>query len=287
MPRRCQLAFAGAGAAAVAAALAWIAAVHVGPVQRADGRTLAGFTALDGPRMQELARALAQLCDPLPFAWLAAALVAAALARRRPRTAVAVGVALGGANVTTQLLKPALATPRSAPPLADADQVVVAAASWPSGHATAAMALALGLVLVAPARARPWAAAAGGLFAVAVTFSFLSLGWHFPSDVLGGFLVAASWALAAVGALWWSERRWPRRAPGAPPPAVGAALAPTGAAAAAALLLAGAVLLARPAQVVGFAQQHTTFVVGAGLLGAAALGLAAALTVLVARVARR
>ena len=26
-------------------------------------------------------------------------------------------------------------------------------------------------------------------FAIAVSYSFLELGWHYPSDVLGGFLI--------------------------------------------------------------------------------------------------
>jgi membrane-associated phospholipid phosphatase len=285
MPRRSQLALAGAAAVASALAPVWLAAVHVGPVHRLDAAILSGFTGLDGPLVRPFALFFAQLCDPHVFVWFAAALVIVALLRRRPRTAVAVAVVLLAANVTTQLLKPALATPRHSPPLEDAGQIV--AASWPSGHATAAMAIALCLILVAPARLRPWAAAVGALFAVAVTFSLLTLGWHYPSDVLGGLLVATASTLTAVGVVWWTEARWPRREAGDPAPPVREALAPTGVAALSAALLGGVVLVARPGQVVAYAQQHTTFVVGAGLLGAAALALAAALTLLVLRGPRR
>ena len=94
--------------------------------------------------------------------------------------------------MTTQLLKPLLAAPR---PITLLEFPVVAAASWPSGHATAVMSLALCSVLAAQARLRPFVAALGAAFAVAVCYSFLELGWHYPSDVLGGFLVAAAWTL--------------------------------------------------------------------------------------------
>ena len=53
---------------------------------------------------------------------------------------------------------------------------------------------------VAPARLRPLAIAAGGAFALAVGVSVLVLGWHFPSDVLGGVCVAAAWTLCGLAA---------------------------------------------------------------------------------------
>ena len=58
--------------------------------------------------------------------------------------------------------------------------------SWPSGHSTAAMTLALCAILVAPPVLRTAAAILGGAFAVGVGYALLVLGWHYPSDVLGG-----------------------------------------------------------------------------------------------------
>src|SRR5207237_1135091 len=75
------------------------------------------------------------------------------------------------------------------------------AASYPSGHATASMSLAFAAVLVAPAAWRPVVAALGALFSLAVCESILLLAWHFPSDVLGGYLVATSFACLVVAAL--------------------------------------------------------------------------------------
>ena len=50
----------------------------------------------------------------------------------------------------------------------------------------------------APARRRPVAATLGALFAVGVSYPFLTLGWYYPSDVLGGFLVAVTWIELAI-----------------------------------------------------------------------------------------
>lgn len=284
MHRRTQLALKGALVVAAALPFVYLAAVHVAPVHWLDAAILKGFANLNGPRVEPVATFLATLCDPDMFVWFAAALVAVALLRRRPRTAVAVFVVLLGANVTTQLLKPALATPRYSSLLEDIGQI--ADVSWPSGHATASMAIALCAILVAPARWRPWVGALGAIFAVAVTFSFLTLEWHYPSDVLGGFLVATTWTLAAVAVLSWSEQRWPVARDGAPRPSVREALAPAAIATACASLLAGVVLLARPDQVVTYAKTHTTFVIGAAALAAAALTLAAGVSLLLLRAPR-
>ncbi len=66
---------------------------------------------------------------------------------------------------------------------------------------TAAATLACSLVLVVPPRLRPYAAVLGAAFALAVAGSVVRLGWHYPSDVVGGVLIALTWAAAAVAAL--------------------------------------------------------------------------------------
>ena len=113
------------------------------------------------------------------------------------------------ANETTELLKPLLAGPRD--PVGGRR---LSDASWPSGHATAAMSLCLCWVIAAPARLRPAVAAVMAAFAVAVSYSFLELGWHYPSDVLGGFLIAAVWTLLGIAALsLYEQRQTVRRSP--------------------------------------------------------------------------
>jgi membrane-associated phospholipid phosphatase len=255
MLRRPAVLAAAAGACLVAALLVWVAALHVGFVQRADLRVLGGFVGLQGTRLYAPSVALGKLFNPAPFAVLAAAVVGAGLARRRPRLAVAAAAAMLAANVTTQVLKPALADWRPFVPGAH-----VAEGAWPSGHATAAMSLALALVLVSSPRVRPFAAALGGLAAAAVACAVLVLGWHYPSDVVGGFLVAAFWS-CLVAAVALRRVAYVRRPALGPPALAGVALA-------AAFAALGA---AHP--------DHTTFVAGAAALAAGALALASAVSV--------
>ena len=60
------------------------------------------------------------------------------------------------------------------------------------------MSIALGAVIVAPPRMRLTVALGAAAYALAVSTSILVLGWHFPSDVLGGLLVASAFAFASV-----------------------------------------------------------------------------------------
>jgi membrane-associated phospholipid phosphatase len=272
MPRRAVLALIGAGAALALLVLTWFLAFHVGIVRRADFRILAGFTDLHRQRVDPIASFIAKLCDPKPFVFLGGALVVLALVRRRPAVALVIAAILLGANVTTQLLKPLLAEPRGLLPGGN----IIAAASWPSGHATAAMSLALCSLLAFPSRLRPVVAALGAVFAVAVSYSFLTLEWHYPSDVFGGFLVATTWTLLGVAALSAipDRRRQQATADLGERLSMREALRPPAAALVGTLALAGLIALARPHAVVAYAQAHTTFVVGAAAIGSLGLALA-------------
>jgi membrane-associated phospholipid phosphatase len=281
MPRRASQALFGAAIAVALLFVTWFLAFHVSLFERADQKILTGFSGLNGVRVAPIATDIARLCDPNPYVYFAAIVVLMALFRRRWRVAAAISAVLIGANVTTQLLKPLLAHPRAASLLGGVPPV--AAASWPSGHATAAMSLALSSVIAAPARVRPYVAALGATFAVAVSYSFLTLEWHYPSDVFGGFLVAASWTLVAIAAVLASDRRQPRVVESAlagRSVSVREALTPPGLALLGALALVGLVVLARPREVVAYARVHTAFVVGAPAI--AALGLALATGVMLA-----
>jgi membrane-associated phospholipid phosphatase len=279
MPRRPRIALLTALGCLLAVVAVW-AVAYLSPFgRRLDASTLMGFIDLHSPWLDNVANRVGRLADPQPFLVAGAALVAIALGRRRPRTAAVVPVILLGANLTTQLLKPALADPRLSNLLVD---IRINPASWPSGHATGAMSLALCAVLVASARWRPLVAALGAIFAVAVGYSTLVLAWHFPSDVLGGFLVATFWTTLGIAALWAAAARWPERAGRGREAAlrVGEALTPSALAVGAATACAGALALARPDAVLAYAQAHTVFVVGA--LTIAALGATVAATLAVA-----
>lgn len=187
-------------------ATTWTLAELVPAVHLRDAAILYDFTKLSRPRIDAPANDLLRLLDPLLYTIWALVLVFVALLRRRPQVALAIAVVLPAAPLAAEVLKPLLAHPHDIAGLRS-----VGPASWPSGHATAAMTLALCALIVAPRRLRPLVAALGSAFAVAVGCSLLVLAWHMPSDVLGGYLLAAlcvSLALVALGGAW--DKPWTR-----------------------------------------------------------------------------
>jgi membrane-associated phospholipid phosphatase len=269
LPARAHAPLAASAACALSAVVVWLTAYHLAPFEAIDQRTFDGFLGLSRPATTEWAWHLSRLADPGPFALFAAALVLGALARRAPRNAIAVAVILLGSNVTTQLLKPALALP---PVVPGTDT-----ASWPSGHATAAMALVLCLQLVVPARLRPAAAALGGLLALGVVYSVLILGHHEPSDIVGGFLVAGTWTGLVVAALRTTA---PDRDPA---PRTSATLIAVAAAGAAVMAMLGALVATHWDGALGYAAAHTTFMAGAAVIAAGAMGISTATALMLSR----
>ncbi len=188
-------------------AIVWTLASQVPIVRVKDAVALYDFTLLSGPRIDRPLNVLLQLLEPAQFALWGVALVAVALARERPRVALAVVALMTLAPLTSEILKPLLAQPHD-----QVGAVSIGAASWPSGHSTAALALVLSAVLVAPRRLRALVASLGAAFALVVGCALLILAWHMPSDVIGGYLVAGLWAALLVAALRAAERRWPTHA---------------------------------------------------------------------------
>jgi len=195
-----------AGALVLALAGVWAVFSLVPWVHLRDASTLYKFTTLDSTHVESPLRFLLHLLDPSLFILWGIALVAIALAGDRPRTALAVAAVLALAPLSAELLKPLVAHHHDS-----VGYVTINAASWPSGHATAAMALALCAVLVAPRRLRPFVAVPAAAYVLAVSVALLVLAWHMPSDVLGGLLLASLWMALAVAALRASERRAPAR----------------------------------------------------------------------------
>ena len=229
--RRVTVSLLAALACALGLALVGVLALGLAGVHARDAAALHAFTGLSRPSLDGLLSAIANLADPLPYAVTGLGLAGVALVRRRPERAVAVVALLVLTGLTTQALKHLCAQPRVLAWLGDEAPNDLA---WPSGHATAAMTLALCAVLVAAPRLRSLAVVSGGAFALAVGYALLVLHWHYPSDVLGGYLVAGTWACVARAALALRERPEPGPAPGLLG-ALGLAAAAAGAAALAVL----------------------------------------------------
>jgi membrane-associated phospholipid phosphatase len=200
--RRSTLPWALLAAALCVAAMAavWVFAELVPATHLRDAILLNDFTSLGRPRIDNLANHLLKLLSPGLYTLWALMIVAVALLRRRPRVALVVAVVLAAAPLSAELLKPLLAHAH-----ARIGYQWIGAASWPSGHATAASTLVVCALLVAPSVLRPTLAVLGLAFMAAVGCALLILAWHMPSDVLGGYLLAALYGSLAVAAL--SARR--------------------------------------------------------------------------------
>ncbi len=161
----------------------------------------------DEPSGDTVADAIAALGDPLPMLVLLTVACLIGLLRGRPRSALAAVLVVVGANLTTQLLKVLLAHPRiklaiSGDPFEPN--------TFPSGHTTAAASIAVAYAFVLPAALRDLTLTLGVAFALAVGASVVVIGWHYPSDVLGAYLVVACWGFAVLAAMRAIAPRRPR-----------------------------------------------------------------------------
>ena len=253
-------------------------AYYTGPGRWVDSAAAHGFQAIHDERIDPIATAVAHLCNPLPYALAAALVIAIAVKARGPRIAAAIGILIVGANATSQLLKPALAYHRELWHT-NWHMYNLRDALYPSGHATAAMTLAVAVMIIVPRAYRPLVAALGALFTIAVSFSVLILHWHFPSDIVGGYLVGTAWGLVTFAALRALNERWPERgtvrqaARAALPAPSAATIAKAGLAAAA---IAALVAASRAHQIASFADRHTAATAVASAIAVAATVLLAA-----------
>jgi membrane-associated phospholipid phosphatase len=266
----CFLAFAAVLAGAYA----------IAPIGRLDAIALHGLMALDGPFSHRVDHVIVHSADPLPVTVVLAALFAWGWAAGRRQEALAAVALVAGANLTGLILKVALAHPRFHPILGGNQ---VGAEAYPSGHATTAMSIALAAVLVAPVQLRSnphlrvAAAFGAAVYAIVVSTWLLVLGWHFPSDVLGGLLVSSGFFFLAVAAI----RAGAAGRAGVAAKRVGLALSPgLGGAAVAGLAGVGVIALSRADELLAFARLHTVATVTALAVMAVSAGLVASATLI-------
>jgi undecaprenyl-diphosphatase len=137
---------------------------------------------------------------------------AALYCRGRRRPAVVIALSSGGGALIVNVDKLILGRPR--PPV---DHLVAAShSSFPSGHATVSASLCLALLILflarQPARTAAIAAVTATLLlVVAIALSRVYIGVHYPTDVVGGMLLGATWSLL-VGLSPRDSQRQPRAA---------------------------------------------------------------------------
>ena len=138
----------------------------------------------------------------------------ALLVVRRRREAVLLAMALGGSLVLNGVMKPLFHRPRPQLPWAH----VLPDYSFPSGHSMNSMAFFVALAVVAWLAWGRRAGVAAMMAAIGVSLligvSRIYLGYHYLTDVVGGFSAALLWLAVTAGAIAAGDRarsRWWRR----------------------------------------------------------------------------
>ena len=164
---------------------------------------------LIGPAwFHEMMRDLTALGSYALIIMIVAAVVGYLLLVRKYSMSILVLAAVVGGTLISNLLKHGFDRPRP-----DFDNVPqVFSASFPSGHATlsAVTYLTLGGLLTRANvhwRVRLYFLGLAIALTLIVGISRVYLGVHYPSDVLAGWCIGASWALVCWAAAFWLQRR--------------------------------------------------------------------------------
>ncbi len=129
-------------------------------------------------------------------------LVGFAAYSRRWAELLALVVTVAGGAMLSDAVKAWIA--RERPPV-EAHLVIADNPAFPSGHAVQAIVCYMGAALIF---GRRWWLIPAAAIAVAIGASRVYLGVHWPSDVVGGWVLGACWLTAVVAALtWWRQRR--------------------------------------------------------------------------------
>jgi undecaprenyl-diphosphatase len=158
-----------------------------------DDSVLRAINSISQPWLDALVASVTVLGGVIGVLVLTAGLALLLWSRKAYRALAQVAVGVGGAVVLNALLK--LAFQRDRPQLWERI-VTENSYSFPSGHAMASSALALSLIVsLWPTKWRWIAVAVGLVYVLAIGFSRLYLGVHYPTDVLAGWAVSTAWVM--------------------------------------------------------------------------------------------
>lgn len=195
-------------------------AYWVGPLERLDRTVLDALSTHVDTLPNQVAYVGFQVVNTKPVWVLVGAIaVLIALVQRRLADAVFAAALIAGAGGLDLALKALLANPRYQPIPLGSDAYPWKDA-FPSGHSAGSLAMSLAFLSVVPLSWRRPTAVVGVAFTLYISFGVLVLNYHYPSDVLAGWLLTAGWwfALLAVFPDLETTSR-PRGSPRGPEPA--------------------------------------------------------------------
>lgn len=146
------------------------------------------------PRWAALMRGLTTLGGFAVLGPLLLLIVVALFATRRRRPAIWLLATVMSGRIAIDLLK--MITDRPRPPLDDR-LTEVSSMSFPSAHAGNSLLTLLALLIVFPA-VRRWMFPIGAALILAIGWSRIGLGVHWPSDILAGWGLALFWVAIAM-----------------------------------------------------------------------------------------
>jgi membrane-associated phospholipid phosphatase len=192
----------------VFAAALGVAVVYIIFVGSARGRSLDQSLLVHASmgRRESVADVLVEALNLVTAPLAAIVIVLTALRVRGPAAALATVVLIGGTALTAEGLKALLG---ALDPFNGESKRELGPHFYPSGHAALTMSLCLAAILAAPPSWRRMVTVGAAVAAAILGSAIFISGSHYPSDVLGGFLVALGWAAACwrLSAPSWGSRR--------------------------------------------------------------------------------
>jgi undecaprenyl-diphosphatase len=197
--------------------------VHEGETQHFDDALRMTVYGVASPHATTVLHAITQLGSPLFLLPMTIVFALIFLRQRRIRGAILLTATMVGVSLLNWILKAVFQRPR---PLPFFGLTVPASYSFPSGHSLAAFCFYGALAALVTARLRSvfWSAvvwAGAVVIIVAVGFSRLYLGVHYPSDIIGGYATGFVWVLTVASAdrmFRRADERGAKTAVAEPPP---------------------------------------------------------------------
>jgi membrane-associated phospholipid phosphatase len=157
------------------------------------------------PLLNKVFVSFTQLGGVIAVAIVTLALIINNLLKRKYTKAIFVAVSIGGVALINVILKTIFDRPRP-----DLWEWIITETSFsfPSGHASGSFALAITIVLLCwHTKWRTPVTVLAGLYVIIIGLSRMYLGVHFPTDILGGWLVAFTWVSFVAGLLLYIRTR--------------------------------------------------------------------------------